>query len=34
MVQTILKVENLHKSYGKVQVIKGINFEVKKGETK
>ncbi|MEA1939393.1 MAG: amino acid ABC transporter ATP-binding protein [Candidatus Caldatribacteriota bacterium] len=34
MAQTVLKVENLHKSYGKVQVIKGINFEVKKGETK
>jgi polar amino acid transport system ATP-binding protein len=34
MAQTILKVKNLYKSYGKIQVIKGINFEVKKGETK
>ncbi|MCJ7788909.1 MAG: amino acid ABC transporter ATP-binding protein [Candidatus Atribacteria bacterium] len=30
----MLKVKNLYKSYGKIQVIKGINFEVKKGETK
>jgi polar amino acid transport system ATP-binding protein len=34
MAQTILKVENLHKSYGKTEVIKGVSFEVKKGETK
>jgi len=34
MAQTILKVENLHKSYGKTGVIKGVSFEVKKGETK
>jgi polar amino acid transport system ATP-binding protein len=34
MAPTILKVKNLYKSYGKIQVIKGINFEVKKGETK
>jgi len=34
MTQTILKVENLHKSYGKTEVIKGVSFEVKKGETK
>ena len=34
MTHTILKVENLHKSYGKIEVIKGINFELKKGETK
>jgi len=34
MAQTILKVENLHKSYGQTGVIKGVSFEVKKGETK
>jgi polar amino acid transport system ATP-binding protein len=34
MAPTILKVKNLYKSYGKIPVIKGINFEVKKGETK
>ena len=34
MAQTILKVENLHKSYGKTEVIKGVSFEVKKSETK
>ena len=34
MAATILKVENLHKSYGETEVIKGVSFEVKKGETK
>ena len=34
MTQTILKVENLHKSYGKTEVIKGVSFEIKKSETK
>lgn len=34
MAQTILKVENLYKSYGKTEVIKGVSFEVKKGEAK
>jgi polar amino acid transport system ATP-binding protein len=34
MEQTILKVENLYKSYEKIEVLKGINFELKKGETK
>jgi len=34
MAVTILKVENLHKSYGETEVIKGVSFEVKKGETK
>ena len=29
---TILKLENIHKSYGKKEVLKGINLEVKKGE--
>ncbi len=30
--ETILKLENLHKSYGSKEVLKGINLEVKKGE--
>ena len=30
--ETILKLENLHKSYEKKEVLKGINLEVKKGE--
>ncbi len=29
---TILKLENVHKSYGKKEVLKGINLEVNKGE--
>jgi len=29
-----LKVENIHKAYGREKVLKGISFEVKKGETK
>jgi len=29
-----LKVENIHKTYGKEEVLKGVSFEVKKGETK
>jgi len=29
-----LKVENVHKSYSREKVLKGISFEVKKGETK
>ncbi|MFQ5835548.1 MAG: amino acid ABC transporter ATP-binding protein [bacterium] len=29
-----LKVENIHKSYGREKVLRGISFEVKKGETK
>ncbi len=29
-----LKVENIHKSYGAEAVLKGISFEIKKGETK
>jgi len=30
----ILKVEDIHKSYGKEKVLKGISFSVKEGETK
>ena len=30
--ETIIKVENLHKSFGKIKVLKGINTEIKKGE--
>ncbi len=30
----ILKVEDIHKSYGDTEVLKGVSFEVKKGETK
>ncbi len=29
---TIIKVQNLHKSFGDIQVLKGINTEIKKGE--
>ena len=29
---TIIKVENLHKSFGDIHVLKGINTEIKKGE--
>jgi ABC-2 type transport system ATP-binding protein len=32
MVNTIIKVENLRKKYGDREVVKGISFEVKKGE--
>ncbi|MBN1165947.1 MAG: amino acid ABC transporter ATP-binding protein [Methanospirillaceae archaeon] len=30
----ILKVKDIHKSYGNVEVLKGVSFNVKKGETK
>ncbi|WP_350449897.1 amino acid ABC transporter ATP-binding protein [Aminobacterium mobile] len=30
----ILRVENIHKSYGNVEVLKGVSFSVRKGETK
>lgn len=30
--QTIIKVENLHKSFGNLQVLQGIDYEIKKGE--
>jgi len=32
--KTILKVKNIHKSYGKESILKGISFELKKSETK
>ena len=28
----MIKIENLHKSFGKLEVLKGIDLEVKKGE--
>ena len=30
----ILKVEDIHKKYGNVEILRGISFEIKKGETK
>jgi len=30
----VLKAENLHKSYGKVKVLKGVSLEIRRGETK
>ncbi len=30
---TVLRVENLHKSFGKLEVLKGVSFKVEKGET-
>jgi len=30
----ILRVENIHKKYGKTEVLSGISFEVRKGDTK
>lgn len=32
MEQTVLEVRDVHKSFGNVQVLKGINFDIKKGE--
>jgi len=34
MSEMILKVEDIHKNYGELEVLKGISFEVKRGETK
>ena len=31
--ETILTVENIHKSFGDLEVLKGVSFDVKKGET-
>jgi len=30
----VLRVEDLHKSYGKLKVLKGVSFEIRRGETK
>ena len=30
----VLRVENIHKKYGNVEVLRGVSFEIKKGETK
>jgi len=30
----VLRVEDIHKRYGKEEVLKGVSFEIKKGETK
>jgi len=30
----VLRVEDIHKSYGKKEILKGVSFEIKKGETK
>ncbi len=32
--KVVLHVENIHKSYGKEKILKGISFKIKKGETK
>ena len=32
MVPVMIKIENLHKNFGKLEVLKGIDLEVKKGE--
>ena len=32
MSETLIKIENLHKSFGKNEVLKGINLEIKRGE--
>ena len=32
MTETLIKIENLHKSFGKNAVLKGINLEIKRGE--
>jgi lipoprotein-releasing system ATP-binding protein len=28
----MIEIHNIHKSFGNLQVLKGINFEIKKGE--
>ena len=32
MTENLIKIENLHKSFGKNEVLKGINLEIKRGE--
>lgn len=32
LTETLIKIENLHKSFGKNEVLKGINLEIKRGE--
>ncbi|CTL39750.1 TPA: amino acid ABC transporter ATP-binding protein [Streptococcus pneumoniae] len=32
MTETLIKIENLHKSFGKNEVLKGISLEIKRGE--
>ena len=32
--KVVLHVENIHKSYGKEKILKGVSFKIKKGETK
>ena len=32
MAETLIKIEGLHKSFGKNEVLKGINLEIKRGE--
>ena len=32
MTETLIKIENLHKSFEKNEVLKGINLEIKRGE--
>lgn len=32
MTETLIKIENLHKNFGKNEVLKGIDLEIKKGE--
>ncbi len=32
MAETLIKVENLHKNFGNLEVLKGLNQEIKKGE--
>ena len=32
MTETLIKIENLHKNFGKNEVLKGIDLEIKKGQ--
>lgn len=32
MTETLIRIEELHKSFGKNEVLKGINLEIKRGE--